>query len=98
MLRRIPTVAEYEKIGRFCHAPLHSRFRWTKVPDAFARFAHANGVEREWKDVLETGGGASAPGKPVADQHGQALSKARRDRPIYGQAAADGRAAARTGE
>jgi len=29
LLRRIPTVAEYEKIGRFCHTPLHSRFRWT---------------------------------------------------------------------
>ena len=27
-LGRIPSVLEYEKEGRFCHAPLHSRVRW----------------------------------------------------------------------
>jgi len=73
MLRRIPTVAEYEKIGRFCHTPLHSRFRWTKAPDAFARFAHASGVAQEWKTcwswwrrvrAWEAGCRSARPGHP----------------------------------
>jgi hypothetical protein len=85
LLRRIPTVAEYEKIGRFCHAPLHGRFRWTKVPDAFARFAHGSGVEREWKDVLELVSARPRLGSRLQISTARPSPKARRDRPIYGR-------------
>jgi hypothetical protein len=52
-LRRIPAVLEYTKHGRFCHAPLHARFRWTRVPEAFERYAQESGAQEEWKDVLK---------------------------------------------
>src|SRR5581483_11374066 len=51
-LGRIPKVAEYEKDGRFCHMPFHTRFRWSRVPDAFCRFAHETGLAQQWLDVL----------------------------------------------
>ena len=84
LLRRIPTVEEYEKIGRFCHTPLHSRFRWTKVPDAFARFAHAKAWSGSgktcwiwWRRVRawEAGCRSARPG-PLPRQGGTGLSMA----------------------
>jgi hypothetical protein len=51
-LHRIPGVLEYRKHGRFCHAPLHARYRWSRVQEAFERYAQEAGLEEEWKDVL----------------------------------------------
>lgn len=84
MLRRIPTVLEYEKLGRFCHAPLQQRFRWTKTPDAFTRFVHATGVEQEWKDVLDLAAARPRLGSRLQISTARPSAKARRDRPIYG--------------
>ncbi len=52
-LRRIPGVLEYRKHGRFCHAPLHARYRWSRVQEAFERYAQESGLQEEWKDVLK---------------------------------------------
>jgi hypothetical protein len=83
---RVPSVPEYRSNGRFCHAPLHKRFRWTRVPDAFSRFAQGSGVEREWEDVL-----AMIAAKPRKGNWRQISTAKRsqcaammRDRPIYG--------------
>src|SRR5262245_64851752 len=53
-LGKIPTVTEYESRGRFSDMPFHTRYgNWTRVPEAFRRFAKRSRIEREWKDVVE---------------------------------------------
>jgi hypothetical protein len=51
-LKKVPSVSEHRKLSRFCHAPLHARFGWKLVPDAFEKYAHDKGLQKEWRDVL----------------------------------------------
>jgi hypothetical protein len=85
-LRRTPAVLEYEKHGRFCHTPLHARYRWPRVPEAFEHYAQEAGVQEEWKDVLKVIAATPKIGKrrqtgTARRSQRQAL---RRDRPIFG--------------
>jgi hypothetical protein len=84
-LGRIPTVVEYEKHGRFCHVPFCQRFRWSRVPDAFWRFAHESGVKEEWLDVLAMAAARPRLGSRLQISTARPSPKARRDRPIYGR-------------
>jgi hypothetical protein len=84
-LGRIPTVMEYEKHGRFCHMPFSQRFRWSRVPDAFWRFAHESGVAPQWLDVLTMVEAHPRLGSRLQISTARASTKARRDRPIYGR-------------
>jgi hypothetical protein len=84
-LGRIPTVVEYEKHGRFCHMPLGSRFRWSRVPDAFRRFAHESGVTQQWGDVLAMVAAHPRLGSRLQISTARPSPKARRDLPIYGR-------------
>ena len=87
-LGKIPSVTEYESMGRFSDMPFHTRYgNWTRVPEAFRRFATERKIGREWKDVLKMIGE-----KDRKDSQPQARSphaRSRRvhvfqDRPVYG--------------
>jgi len=84
-LGRIPTVVEYEEHGRFCHTPLGERFAWSKVPDAFWRFAHQSGVAREWADVLTMVAAHPRLGSRLQISTALPSPKLRRDLPVYGR-------------
>jgi Homing endonuclease associated repeat len=84
-LGRIPTVVEYEKHGRFCHMPLGERFRWSRVPDAFWRFAHDSGAAREWRDVLTMVAAHPRLGSRLQISTARPSPKLRRELPVYGR-------------
>lgn len=52
-LGRIPTIAEYDRLGRYSVRPLLNRFgNWTNVPGGLATYADENGLSAEWADVV----------------------------------------------
>ncbi|HEY7403522.1 MAG TPA: hypothetical protein VIB39_08375 [Candidatus Angelobacter sp.] len=54
LLKKTPTVLEYEQYGKFSIAPLRTRFRtWGMVPGALMRLAADEGWATEWADVVE---------------------------------------------
>lgn len=89
-LGKIPTVTEYESRGRFSDMPFHSRYgNWSKVPDAFARFAKKEKIQGKWKDVLGMIGTKAGDGKgsmvKVRASHGRTRKQdIFQDRPLYG--------------
>jgi hypothetical protein len=51
---KIPTIAEYELEGKFSIRPLIRRFRtWSETPAGLLEYARQEGLEGEWKDVME---------------------------------------------
>lgn len=51
---KIPTIAEYELEGKYSIRPLVRRFRtWSQAPAGLLEYARQEGLEGEWKDVLE---------------------------------------------
>jgi len=51
---KIPTIAEYELEGKFSIRPLVRRFRtWSQVPAGLLEYVRQEGLEGEWKDVME---------------------------------------------
>jgi hypothetical protein len=53
-LGKIPTVFDWEKHARWSTRPLTSRFRtWGHVPHSLLQYARQNGMEGEWKDVMD---------------------------------------------
>ena len=53
-LGKIPTVFDWEKHARWSTRPLTSRFRtWGHVPHCMLEHARRNGLEGEWKDVMD---------------------------------------------
>jgi hypothetical protein len=88
-LGKIPSVYEYERVGRFSGVPFHTRYRlWKCVPQEFARFARKDGIEQDWQDVLEL---VAARRDSVLAESGQVKGRRSqkaivfRDRPIYGR-------------
>ncbi|HET9836943.1 MAG TPA: hypothetical protein VFR84_01830 [Candidatus Angelobacter sp.] len=52
-LKKLPSINEYTRQGRFTLQPFATRYKgWRGVPKAFAGFARAQRIEAEWKDVL----------------------------------------------
>src|SRR6266853_1771011 len=96
-LKKLPTVLEYQRVGRYSIKPFHTRYgHWSRVAEAFRRFAGAaqnRGLRRQWRDVLEmiastataSGHGKKArAGDPGATMHFRA-GGVMPDRPVYGR-------------
>ena len=87
-LGKLPSVHEYENAGRFSNMPFHTRYRrWTRIPDAFLRFASEQNLQSKWKDVLNLIA-ARTPAPQTAGKP-RALARVRKgpifdDRPTYG--------------
>src|SRR5512146_2371784 len=55
-LGRVPTITDYQMYSRYSSRPLTDRFggkTWRNVATGLAGWAENNGLEGEWKDVLE---------------------------------------------
>ena len=53
-LGKLPSIAEYESLGKFSQGPLCRRFAsWLHVPKAMKKFVEQQDWAEEWKDVLE---------------------------------------------
>ncbi|HET9838260.1 MAG TPA: hypothetical protein VFR84_08500 [Candidatus Angelobacter sp.] len=87
-LGKLPSVHEYENAGRFSNMPFHSRYTpWTRIPDAFLRFASEHNLQARWKDVLIMI--AARNSAPRAAAKPRSLVRVRKgpihqDRPVYG--------------
>jgi hypothetical protein len=89
-LGKVPSMNEYALNGEYSTVPLTKRFGgWRHVPAGMRRYAREQGVEEEWKDVLEIVARHLEP----ADKHARNLARAsatpfrptiRPDAPIYG--------------
>jgi hypothetical protein len=52
-LRKIPTMIEYEQLGRYSQNPYTRRFgHWLEVPHGLKQFAEEQGQAGDWQDVL----------------------------------------------
>ena len=82
-LKKLPTILEYEELGKYCTQPFRRRFGgWTQVPDAMKQHAEEHGHTEEWKDVLELVARRGDEGHklPVPGS----VPKVMEDRPMYG--------------
>jgi hypothetical protein len=53
-LGKVPTMSDYELEGRYSIRPLVRRYRtWSQVPEGLQEYARQEGLEGEWKDVME---------------------------------------------
>jgi hypothetical protein len=53
-LEKIPTCTEWEMHGQYSLTPLRSRFgTYSQVPRSMLEYARKEGLESEWKDVME---------------------------------------------
>jgi hypothetical protein len=87
-LGKLPSVNEYRSAGRFSDTPFFGRYgRWTRVPEAFRRFAKATRIELEWKDVLGiiSEGARKSSGPKIRCSHQRTRKQdIFQDRPVYG--------------
>lgn len=68
-LGRLPPRERYEEAGRYTITPFVRRYRsWLAVPAAFKELAKQEGIEAQWKDVLEMV--KAAPEGRAIDQRG----------------------------
>ena len=87
-LNKIPSVNEYQSTGRFSGKPFHTRYgSWTHVGIAFGKFAQDQGIQEEWRDVLDMIAAEPAKGPRVVG--GNMEPRIRKgallcDRPVYG--------------
>lgn len=52
-LKKMPTIAEYERTSQYSVRPLITRFgSWTQAPNGLKQYAEEQGWAEEWKDVL----------------------------------------------
>jgi hypothetical protein len=62
-LRKLPSMSEYELLGKYTTGPLVRRFgSWRQVPHGLKQFAEMRGLAEQWKGELElvrTGGAAA---------------------------------------
>jgi hypothetical protein len=103
-LGKLPTVAQYERHGKFSVQPLFTRFgNWRQTPVGLMMYAQEHGLEEEWRDVIDMvkGGAVKGPGtagKRFIAQDDRAGGKAwkpgeskiMQDRPTYGRPMVDG--------
>ena len=87
-LNKVPRVNEYQSTGRFSSKPFHTRYgSWTRVGTAFCKFAQDQGIQEQWRDLLEMIAAEPARGPKVV---GSSMEPRIRkgallcDRPVYG--------------
>ena len=87
-LGKLPSVHEYESMGRFSHAPFESRYRqWRRVPEEFRRFMKESKMDFEWRDVLGMIGEheKKRQGPELRSNHARSRKEdVFQDRPCYG--------------
>ena len=70
-LKRLPTIFEYEKCGKYGVRPLARCFGpWREAPQAMKLYAEEHGLAEQWRDVLELVG--EQDGKQAGRQGGVA--------------------------
>ena len=87
-LSKVPRVNEYQSVGCFSSKPFFTRYgSWTRVGTAFCDFAQGQGMQEQWRDVLEMIAAEPARGPRVMGcgmepriRKGALLC----DRPVYG--------------
>jgi hypothetical protein len=98
-LEKLPSVNDYRSTGRFSDGPFFSRYgRWTRVPEAFRRFAGRAKLEAEWADVLAMirtrtrGESAAEPSRLAGTRfHGDSLGGSKHRGPKFGEPGLRGR-------
>ncbi|HKD79711.1 MAG TPA: hypothetical protein VKH81_08455 [Candidatus Angelobacter sp.] len=98
-LKKLPSVMEYQRTGRFSSTPFHKRYgSWRRVPEAFQSFARNRKLEGRWVDVLKMiAANGVRPGQSLAASGKNAFSDDRTNgrggigkrgllanRPVYG--------------
>jgi hypothetical protein len=93
-LKKIPSKAEYEHLGKHSDTPLKTRFgSWSQVPRYLRRYMEEQGLTEEWKDVMalirayEQGqDGMEMAASPECEQKKTSTLKpgVMTDRPVYG--------------
>jgi hypothetical protein len=93
-LKKIPSKADYEHLGKHSDTPLKTRFgSWSQVPRYLRRYMEEQGLTEEWKDVMdlirayEQGlDGMEMAASPECEQKKTSTLKPRvmTDRPVYG--------------
>ena len=60
-LKKLPSIVEYEKAGRFSGKPFQRLYgSWAGTAEGFCKFAGKHGRQAEWRDVLKMIAGAQA--------------------------------------
>jgi hypothetical protein len=87
-LKKLPSITDYELLGKYSTAALTGRFdAWTRVPAGMKRLAEERGWVEKWSDVMEIvatqkpqgpGGKIPMPESPVN------RPRVLMDRPLYG--------------
>ncbi|HKW75955.1 MAG TPA: hypothetical protein VJN64_10570 [Terriglobales bacterium] len=90
-LGEVPSISEYVLHSKHSVTPLRKRFRyWSEMPAGMVQYATANGLEKQWQDVIEiakkyrrepkTGGWV--PKTPPSSL--SSTPRVLKDRPLYG--------------
>jgi hypothetical protein len=88
-VKRIPSKADYETMGKHSITPLRARFgTWGQVPRYLRRYMEEQGLTEEWKDVMELirkyeqgqDGMEMAPSPECEQKKPRVMT----DRPVYG--------------
>jgi hypothetical protein len=88
-VKRIPSKADYETMGKHSVTPLRERFgTWGQVPRYLRRYMEEQGLTEEWKDVMELireyeqgqDGMEMAPTPECTQKKPRVMT----DRPVYG--------------
>jgi Homing endonuclease associated repeat len=88
-LKKIPSKADYEHLGKHSDTPLKTRFgSWSQVPRYLRRYMEEQGLAEEWKDVMELireyeqgQDGMEMAASPECEQK---KPRVMTDRPVYG--------------
>ncbi len=92
-LGKLPTVAEYERHGKYSVQPLFTRFgSWRQTPAGMMLYAQEHGLEDEWRDVVDMVKAAPVKerGRTMPQPWHPRKSKIMADRPTYGRPMVDG--------
>jgi hypothetical protein len=88
-LKKIPSKAEYEHLGKHSDTPLKTRFgSWSRVPRYLRRYMEEQGLTEEWKDVMalirEYEQGQDGMEMAATPECTQQKPRVMTDRPVYG--------------
>jgi Homing endonuclease associated repeat len=83
--RKIPTIADYERLSKYSLRPLMRRFgSWLDVPQGLKQYAEEGGIGEEWKDVLALVDQPRRRDGSPATARSSSTPKIMDDRPMYG--------------
>lgn len=86
-LGKAPTLAQFESRAEYSTRPLLDRYRsWKNIPMGMMELAKKEGLEGEWKDVLDIIGEYLEQNAGRAQMSGSLLNPKMMDGPIYGEA------------